>query len=158
MKNIIFLILISLLLASCSGTRHLPDGEKLYTGAEIKLESVGKVNSRSIKAAAEQAVRPAPNKSYFGIRPKLWMYNTAGDEPKSKFKKWLKKTGQAPVLLSSVKPTVTAEIIDARLFNMGIFKSFTESKIVEKERTAKVIYTSHVHKPYIVKDFGIRYF
>ena len=154
MKNIIFLILISLLLASCSGTKHLPIGEKLYTGAEIKLESVGKVNSRFIKAAAEQAVRPAPNKSYFGLRPKLWMYNIAGDEPKSKLKKWLKKTGEAPVLLSSVKPAVTAEIIDARLFNMGIFKSFTESKTIEKERTAKVIYTSHVHKPYIVKDLS----
>lgn len=142
---------IFLLLAACSGTRHLPNGEKLYTGAEIKLESVGKVNLRSIKAAAEQAVRPAPNKSYFGIRPKLWMYNIAGDEPKSKLKKWLKKTGEAPVLLSSVKPAVTAEIIDARLFNMGIFKSFTESQTIEKKRTAKLNYNSHVHKPYIVK-------
>lgn len=145
---------IFLLLAACSGTKHLPDGEKLYTGAEIKLESVGKVNSRSIKAAAEQAVRPVPNKSYFGLRPKLWMYTIAGDEPKSKLKKWLKKTGEAPVLLSSVKPAVTAEIIDARLFNMGIFKSFTESKTIEKERSAKVIYTSHVHKPFIVKDLS----
>jgi outer membrane protein assembly factor BamA len=152
LNNIFLLILISLLLASCSGTQHLPTGEKLYTGAEIKLESVGKVNSRSIKAAVGQAVRPAPNKSYFGIRPKLWMYNTAGDEPQSKFKKWLKKTGQAPVLLSDVKPAVTAEIIDARLFNMGIFESFTESKTIEKKRTAKVIYTSHVHKPYRVKS------
>lgn len=57
-----------------------------------------------------------------------------------------------PVLISSVKPGVTAGIIDARLFNFGIFESFTESKIVEKKRTAKVIYISHVHKPYVVKE------
>ncbi len=154
MKNYIFLILISLLLAACSGTKHLPNGEKLYTGAEIKLENADKLNKKLVKAAAEGAVRPSPNKSYFGLRPKLWMYNIAGDEPKSKLKKWLKKTGEAPVLLSSVKPAVTAEIIDAQLFNMGIFKSFTESKTIEKELTAKVIYTSHVHKPYIVKDLS----
>ena len=53
--------------------------------------------------------------------------------------------------MSSIKPGVTRAIIDARLFNIGIFKSYTESKIVEKKFTGKVIYTSHIHKPYVVK-------
>lgn len=150
-KKIIF-VSICIFLAGCSGTRHLPEGEKLYTGAEIKLESAGKVDSRMIKAAAEGAVRPLPNKSFFGIRPKLWRNNLAGEAPKTKFERWLKKKGETPVLISSIKPAVTAGIIDAKLFNLGIFESFTESKIVEKKRTAKVIYTSHVHQPYIVKD------
>ncbi len=146
------LILGCLFLAACSGTRHLPDGEKLYTGAEIKLESADKLNTRLIKAMAEEAVRPAPNKSFLGIRPKLWMYNAAGENPKTKFKQWLKKKGETPVLMSNVKTGVISEIIDARLFNMGIFKSFTESEIVEKKRTVKVIYTSHLHKPYVVNN------
>ncbi|MDP2114556.1 MAG: hypothetical protein Q8K69_10920, partial [Bacteroidota bacterium] len=99
-----------LLLASCSGTRHLPDGEKLYTGAEIELESAEHLNKKLIKAAAGSAVRPSPNKVFFGIRPKLWLNNLAGPEPKTKLEKWLKKTGEPPVLMSSVKPSVTAEI------------------------------------------------
>lgn len=152
--NKYFLILICLLLAACSGTKHLPKGEKLYTGGEIKLETTDKINKRFIKTIAESAVRPAPNKSYLGIRPKLWMYMAAGENPKTKFKKWLKKTGEAPVLISSVKPGVTTAIIDAKLFNIGIFKSYSESKIVEKKHTAKVIYTSHIHKPYIVKELN----
>jgi len=151
-QNNSFLLLIYLLMTACSGTRHLPKGEKLYTGAEIKLESTDKFNDRGIQNAAEAAVRPLPNKGFIGIRPKLWRYNLAGDLPKTKFKKWLKKKGEAPVLLSSIKPGVTSAIIDARLFNLGIFKSFTESKTVEKNRTAKIIYTSHIHKPYVVKD------
>lgn len=152
MKNKIFLILISLLLASCSGTRHLPEGEKLYTGAEIKLESVDKPNTRLAKAAAESAVRPSPNKVFLGIRPKLWMYNAAGEEPKTKLEKWLRKKGEEPVLMSSVKPGATSAIIDAKLFNLGIFKSYTESKTIEKKRTAKVIYTSNIHDPYVVTN------
>lgn len=149
--------IIFLILASCSGTRHLPNGEKLYTGAEIKLESTENVNKKLIKAVTEGAVRPFPNKGFLGMRPKLWLNNMAGEEPKTKLEKWLKKNGEAPVLMSSVKPGVTSEIIDARLFNQGIFKSFTEAKTVEKKRSAKVIYTSHVHKPYIVKtiDYAI---
>ena len=152
--NKYFLILICLLLAACSGTKHLPKGEKLYTGGEIKLETTDKINKRFIKTIAGSAVRPAPNKSYLGMRPKLWMYMAAGENPKTKFKKWLKKTGEAPVLISSVKPGVTTAIIDAKLFNIGIFKSYSESKIVEKKHTAKVIYTSHIHKPYIVKELN----
>ena len=154
-QNNSFLLLIYLLMTACSGTRHLPPStrdEKLYTGAEIKLESTDKFNERGIQNAAEAAVRPLPNKGFIGIRPKLWRYNLAGDLPKTKFKKWLKKKGEAPILLSSIKPGVTSAIIDAKLFNLGIFKSFTESKIVEKNRTAKIIYTSHIHKPYVVKD------
>ena len=145
-------MLVFLLLAACTGTKNLPKGEKLYTGAEIKLESAEKLNKKFIKTAAEAGVRPAPNKKILGMRPKLWMYNTAGEDPKTKINKWLKKTGEAPVLMRNVKPGVTSEIIDARLFNIGIFKSFTESKIVEKKRTFKVIYTSHVHKPFVVKE------
>lgn len=154
MKNVnyLFLILISLLFTACSGTRHLPNGEKLYIGAEIKLESVDNVNKRMIKAAAEGSVYPSPNKGFLWIHHKLWLYNLAGQEPKTKLGKWLRKIGEPPVLMSSVKPGITSEIIDAKLFNMGIFKSYTKPKTIEKKHTVKVIYTSHVHKPYIVKD------
>jgi len=145
-------MLVFLLLAACTGTKNLPKGEKLYTGAEIKLESAEKINKKFIKTVAETGIRPSPNKKILGMRPRLWMYNTAGEAPKGKIKKWLQKHGEAPVLMHHVKPGVTSEIIDAKLFNIGIFKSFTESKIVEKKHTFNLIYTSHVHKPFVVKD------
>ena len=147
LKGAIFILLF----IACTGTRHLPKGEKLYTGAVIKLESSDKINKGLVKTTAELAIRPAPNKVYLGNRPKLWLYNVAGENPKTKLAKWFKKKGEPPVLMSSVKPGVTRAVIDSKLFNIGIFKSYTESKIVEKKRTAKVIYTSHVHKPYIIK-------
>jgi len=154
-KNKYIQIIICLLLASCSGTKHLPSGEKLYTGAKIKLESAEKITNkknRHFKTTAKNALRPEPNKKILGFRPKLWMYMTAGEKPESKFKKWLKKNGEAPVFLSSVKPTVTSAIIDAQLFNIGIFRSYTEFKTIEKKHTAKVIYTSHIHAPFKVKE------
>lgn len=149
-------MMICLLLAACSGTKYLPPGEKLYVGAEIKLESAEKIKNKSkrfIKHTAEDAVRPIPNKKILGSRPKLWMYMTAGENPESKFKKWLKKKGEAPVLLSSVKPEVTSAIIDAKFFNIGIFRSFTKAKSIEKQHTAKVVYTSYIHASYTVSEF-----
>jgi len=148
-------IIICLLIAACSGTRHLPPGEKLYTGAKIELESAHPIKNkeiRSVKTTIKDAIRPLPNKTFLGMRPKLWMYLAAGEAPKSKFKKWLKKTGEAPVLMGNVKPAVTSSIIDANLYNKGIFKSSTQFKIIEKKRTLKVVYLSTVHKPYTVKN------
>ena len=150
-----FLNITCLVIASCSGTKHLPSGEKLYTGAEIKLETIDKIkNKGSVTLVIKNAMQPKPNKSFLGIRPKLWRYMEAGDTPKSKFHKWLKKTGEAPVLMSDVNAGVTSSIIDAKLFNIGIFNSLTEFKIVEKKHTAKVIYISHIHSPYTVKELN----
>lgn len=151
-RNKYFLIFNCLLLAACSGTRHLPSGEKLYTGAEIKLESANYFHTKHIKMAVEEAVRPEPNKVFLGMRPRLWMYVTAGENPSGKFKNWLKKREEAPVLLSDIKPATTSKIIDATLFNIGVFKSYTEYEIDERKRTAKVNYTSHIHEPFTVKE------
>jgi len=153
--NKYILISICMLLFACSGTRHLPKGEKLYTGAEIKLVSTDKasggINKGLIKTLAKASVRPLPNSSYFGMRPQLMLYMSAGENPKSKFKKWLRKIGQAPVLMSAVKPQVTTAVIDSKLFNIGIFNSMTEFSIVDKKKTASVVYTSYVHARYKVK-------
>lgn len=149
------LILICILYSACSGTRHLPPGEKLYVGAKVKLISADKLKKRKkqfIKNNAEAVLRPKPNKTFLGMRPKIWIYNSAGKDPKSKFRKWLQKNGEAPVLMSTVKPGVTSTVIDAKLFNIGIFKSYSEYKIIDGKRTSRIIYTSHIHKPYIVND------
>jgi outer membrane protein insertion porin family len=149
------LFVLLLFLAGCSGTRHLPKGEKLYVGAATALVTDEIVDSRQIKSVAQEAVRPEPNSSVLGMRPKLWLYQTAGENPKGKVKQWLKKKGESPVLLSDVKPAVTAAIIDAKLFNLGIFNSKTTFETKEKERTAKIIYTSHIHAPYKIKSYSI---
>lgn len=155
--NISLLFLILLLLSACSGLKHLPEGEILYTGAEVKLEHGDKISGkkkRFIKNVAEDALRPEPNSSFLGIRTRLWMHNAAGDEPKRWLGKWLKKTGRAPVLLSSVKQGATSKIIDASLFNIGVFNAYTDFETIEKKRTASIVYTSHIHKPYTISKYN----
>ena len=147
----LWVILVCLLLNSCSGTRHLPKGEKLYTGAVVKLVTTEKVDKGYITSVAEGVIRPLPNKSYFGMRPQVMIYQAASENPKSLLQKWLQKTGEAPVLISNIKPAATASIIDAKLFNIGLFNSSTTYEIVEKKHSAKVIYSTHIQKRYTVK-------
>jgi len=148
----IFLVSFILLFVGCKGTGRLPAGERLYTGAAIKIESTEKMHKGDIRSTIESVIRPQPNTSYFGLRPQVWAYMYGGENPKSGFKKWIKKQGQEPVLISAVNPAVTASVIDAALFNIGIFNSKTTFEVVEKKHTASVIYTSHIHKPFTIKE------
>lgn len=147
-------LLLGLFFSSCSGLSYVPKDDKLYTGAKIKLETNEKVEKRLIKSLANQIFRPEPNQSILGMRPELVLYNLPGENPTSKLGKWIKKQGNEPVLMSQVKPQATAALIDAKLFNIGIFNSTTSYKIIEKKHTASVVYTSFVHKRYTIKEYN----
>ncbi|MBN2172984.1 MAG: BamA/TamA family outer membrane protein [Bacteroidales bacterium] len=153
--NKCLIAIVCIISSACTGMRYLPEGDKLYTGAKVEVESQDELKNRETKAIrkmAKDAVRPKPNKTFMGMRPRIWMYEKAGEDPKGKIKKWLKKNGEPAVLLSNVKPGLTSEIIDAKLFNIGVFKSRTDYDIIGNKQTAKVIYTSRIHEPYFIKE------
>ena len=63
-----FFICLCLLISSCSGLRHLPKGEKLYTGGQIKFTSTEKLSRKQkafAKITAGQALRRRVGKGNF---------------------------------------------------------------------------------------------
>jgi outer membrane protein assembly factor BamA len=149
LKSMMAVIII--LVASCSGTRHLIPGQKLFTGSSIVLktsDSLSKSKTKFIKNTAESSVNVLPNKTFLGMRPKLWLYMTVGENPKSKFKKWIQRMGEPPVYMSQINPSLTAEIMDAQLFNMGIFEAQTTFQLTEMKKSERVIYSCNVLRPY----------
>lgn len=141
------------LFSSCTATHFLPADEKLYTGADIKVVSNEKLkNKKIITRLAESTLKQKPNKKFLGMRPALWLYFAAGDSSKSRFRKWLKeKPGEPPVYISAVKPSEYSGLIDAKLFNAGIFEAHTSYSIHEKKKTASVSYICTVHNPYRIQ-------
>ncbi|MEP7168103.1 MAG: BamA/TamA family outer membrane protein, partial [Bacteroidota bacterium] len=121
---------------------------------DIELKSSEKIkNKKFIINNAKEAVRPRPNKKFLGMRPKLWFYYVAGDSANKGLRKWMKyKLGEPPVLMSSISPGETAKYIDARLFNIGIFKTASSYEIKEKKKTAIIKYICSVHNPYTIKE------
>lgn len=149
-----YLFLTFIVFAGCTGLKRLPPNEKLYTGAIIQLVYSGKIkNKKEITSKIKSAIRPETNQSFLGMRPKLWLHQTAGEPKKDKgLRKKLREQGEPPVLKSSVKPAQTAKYIDAKLFNSGIFNATTEYKIIEYKRTVKIKYISRIHIPYKIKS------
>src|SRR5215218_10804481 len=97
---------IIFLFASCSSTKSLPESEKLYTGATVKM-SGSELPARKrkvLKADLQGLTRPKPNTSVLGLPIKLYIYNVfAKKKPNSFWGKLRTKYGQPPVLLSSVR-------------------------------------------------------
>jgi outer membrane protein insertion porin family len=121
---IFILIGLCLLASSCSNTRHLPDGETLYTGASVNIKDreTGKRVRKTLEEDLEAAVKPKPNATVLGIRLKLTAYNLARDTSKKGFiRKGLRKFGEKPVLASSFNAERNRQLFTNLMENKGFF-------------------------------------
>lgn len=152
--------------AACSNTKYLKPGQTLYTGAEIKInpDTSAKIeNEKDVKATLESKTRPRPNKSILGLKPKLYIYNLAGEPKKPKgIRHWLRtKVGEPPVLLSDVKLKYNNAVLTSYLISQGYLQSVVTGDTVVKNKSAKAIYTAQTGNRYKInkitfpKDTGI---
>lgn len=145
-------LLCAFLFAACSATSSVPDDDKLYVGLKkIKYENYEpSPHFYTTQEEVEAALATAPNGAFFGssyyrspFPYRLWIYN-AFCKSDSPFSKWMTKSfGKAPVLLSSVNPTLRAQVAHELLKSRGYFGSYVNYDIIEKEgkKTAKIGYT-----------------
>lgn len=161
-KTTLHILLATLLLASCSTTRHIPDGEQLYTGIK-KIEIVGEKEYAST-TIGEQAVNEvlaalackpngsiAGSSSIKGFSFGLWWYNTFYNSKKG-VGRWLFDTfGKSPVLISKVNPELRAQVASNVLKYYGYFNGRVEENILTNHKNpkkAKVSYRITLHEPY----------
>lgn len=133
-------------LASCSNLKYLPEGEKLYVGGTVKIEkdSIKRAEKKALRTELQGLLRPKPNSTILGLRPKLFAYNIAGTPKKPKgLRNWLKnKIGEPPVLASSLDLEKNQEILQNRLENKGYFQSVVRGDSTSKNKKVKAEYTA----------------
>jgi len=139
---------IALLMAGCNATKHVPEGDALYTGAKITIDKKG-VKADLKKTTVEELIRPKPNASFLGVRFKLGIYNLAGKGNKG-LNKILKKWGEKPVLLSQVSVEKNISIIENNLENMGYFNVQASGDTTIKGRKALASYTVTPYSQYTI--------
>jgi outer membrane protein insertion porin family len=152
--KIIYVIAFAFAISSCSNIKFLKKGETLYTGAKIivKSDSLGKKEKNNLSDALLDQLRPKPNSSFFGLRPRLYIYNITKEPKKEKgLLYWLKyKIGEKPVLLGSVDQEFNKKIIVNFSQNKGYFNAQASSDTISKNRKAKVIYTLKPRARYVI--------
>lgn len=151
-------LLACLVWAACSSTKSLKPGQILYTGAEVKInpDSSGKIdNEKQVKTDLEAKTRPRPNKSILGIKYKLGIYNLAGEPKKPKgFRNWLRRQGEAPVLLSEVKLKYNNDVLSSYLISEGYLQANVTGDTVVKQKKGKAIYTAVTGQRYKINKIN----
>ncbi|MGI9526317.1 MAG: BamA/TamA family outer membrane protein, partial [Weeksellaceae bacterium] len=142
-------------LTSC-GTANLKEGERLYTGADIIIDSdtLSKKDKNQLKDGLEGKITPKPNTSFLGMRPKLFIGNLMGDVEKKKgIRHWIKqKLGEEPVLLNQVDEDFNRDIIVNYSENKGYFNAQASYETKLKDKTAKVEYTVKPKNRYYIRN------
>jgi outer membrane protein assembly factor BamA len=146
--------LLSLLaFASCSGLRYIPEGQKLYTGSKVTIESPTKLrNQAALQTELETVVRPKPNFSFLGLRPKLYFWHLGVGKEKGLKHFLADKLGEAPVLITQAQPKPTRDLMVNRLQNRGYFQGAVASEIKTQEKTAEIDYTVRPGKQYTIQE------
>ena len=134
------------LLASCSETTSVPEGDQLYTGQrKIKYENYKASDHFSTtQEEVEAALATEPNGAILGssyyrspFPYRLWIYNAfhTSDEGLGR---WIRKTfGKAPVLMSNVNPRLRSQVARELLRARGYFGSYVNYDIITKSNPKK---------------------
>lgn len=149
----------AILLFGCSVTKHLPEGEVLYTGSKtaIKNESKTRVGETAL-AEIDAALDKTPSTTMFwGSVPipfKMWMYNSFVKYEKG-FGKWMfnRLAANPPVFISTVNPEVRVKIATNLLHDYGYFNgNVSYETLVNKKNNLKagIRYTVDMREPYFV--------
>jgi outer membrane protein insertion porin family len=151
-----FIALSLFFVFGCSNTKYLPKGELLYTGGSVTVKDsvIKKKERKELENELEGLLRPKPNKSFLGLRPKLWIYNIAGEPKKQKgIRYWLRtKVGEPPVLFSKVDLDYNASVLRNFTENRGYFKTRVSADSTAKNKRATAEYTVIPKQQYIIKS------
>lgn len=157
------LLLVMTIVASCSTTRRLEDGEVLYTGLkkfDVNSTAGEKLPSEMVSQIKEagnvKPNNPMPFLSPYVRTPfpiGLWVYNNWNDSATG-LKGWLyKKLVSQPVLISDVHPQIRTQMMERILDNNGYFGSAASYQVLPDKhnpKKARINYQVEVGKPYLI--------
>ncbi len=157
LKYLPILLFILGSLFSCGISKYIPEDERLYTGAKLKIESDSIIkNEDRLKAELETVMLPEPNSKILGMQPGLYYYYKNQKENPGFINRWLyKKLGEKPVYQSDVETSDVEKLLLNRLENRGFFYSAASSEFEETENKASATYTVNVPTPYRMETYQL---
>ncbi len=151
-RSITCFLSLTVVLSACNITKYVPEGDYLYTGGKVKIENNKELkssNKKVLESDLSSLLRPRPNSSILGLRPKLWIYNISHNATGIPLR-WLKKMGEPPVLFSSVKVDYNIDLVTNRLENQGFFLATATSDTTLKKKKASLTYLATTGPQYMI--------
>lgn len=147
--------LLLMLLAGCTGMRSVSEGNHLFTGHVLNIDSARFISNLSeTRSELNGLVLTKPNTKLLWMRPLLCLHNLVPEPKKeSGFWYWLKYTlGEKPAILETIDLQSINTSIENRLQNRGNFDAKSSYEVVRRGRKAKVRFAISPGRPYTLKS------
>ena len=154
--RIFIFLLLTALLASCSVTKFVPEGEYLLDKVKVKCDT----NALGVTPSElRQLVRQRGNSRWFSTaRLPLATYSLSGRDTTKWINRFLRSIGEAPQLYDSASTRASMEILQTQLQNMGYLRASVDVYNEIKGKKLVTTYLLHPRKPYFINkvDYEIR--
>ena len=143
--------MVSLLVAGCSATKHVPEGKYLLDHADIHILDNKKVKSQDLV----NYLRQTPNHRVLGfLRLQLATYNLSGKDSTKWYNKWFRRLGKPPVIYDSNLTRASANQLELALINMGYMNASVEvdTTLNAGKRRMNVEYNITTGRPHYISS------
>ncbi len=152
-KVLILIIAAVAMLSSCSITRHVPDGQYLLDDVKIVVDD----NETIKQADLINYLRQQPNHEVLGgMKLQLMVYNISGRDSTSRFNRWIRRIGSAPVVYDHVLTDASVTQLTKALQNRGYLHSHVTADTFARpdKKKIKVQYNVTTNSPHYISSIA----
>lgn len=144
----IILCLLAVLLAACSETKYVPEGDYLLD--KVKVKSDDKAIGVDVKEL-RQLIRQRGNSRWFAAaKLPLATYSLSGRDTTRWLNRTLRSMGEAPQLYDSASTALSAQDLQLQLQNLGYLRATVDVRNTLKGKKVTTTYLLHPRQPYFI--------
>lgn len=138
-----------LIIAACSSTKFVPDGQYLLDAVKVYTDKKD-INPTDLRLF----VRQNPNAKWFSLfKTPLYIYDFSGRDSTKWINRTLRKLGNAPVLYNEVETEHSREELTRAVQNMGYMGAVVNRSVQIKKKKLTLIFQVISGEPYILHHF-----
>jgi len=145
-------VVLTALLASCSSTRHVPQGKLLLD--KVKINIADPRSDVEPSQLANYLRQNANHRVLGGLKLQLAFYNMSGRDTTKWFNRWIRRVGTPPVIYDSTLTVASAEQLHTALSNRGYMNNTVTYRVDADsvKRKARVAYDVTLGDPYYIRS------
>ena len=154
LKSIAITVVLVAMLASCSSTKHVPEGKLLLDKVKINIADPHPEVEKG--QLANYLRQNANHRVLGGFKLQLAIYNISGKDSTKWFNRWIRRVGTAPVIYDSLLTESSAEQLHTALINRGFMNNAVtyDVKTDSVKRKASINYDITLGEPYYIRSIS----
>ena len=155
-KAPLILALAAWLLASCSETKYVADGDYLLD--RISISSDGKTKTINPAVLRDYARQKGNSRWFSAVKIPLRTYSLSGRDSTSWLNRTLRNMGEAPVIYDSLLLQQSVRNMEQQMHNLGYLHATVEATNTVRGKKLRTHYKLHPGQPYYIRlmRFDIR--